>query len=91
MLTINKLQELEPMQIFAKGMVVDGTRHFNFTGKEQVLRWVAVRGGIPDWAVYVGRQDQPYEEIARSGDKVCRESNIRFLVNCTDEAFGQYR
>jgi len=55
------------------------------------LRWVAVRGGIADWAIYCHFSDKNWDWIRDSGDKVTMENHIRKLVPCTDEAFKRYR
>ena len=61
------------------------------------MRWVAVRGGIWDWAIYA---QNPYyietgvwdwQKIAEQGDKVHNENHIRKLVECDKEAFEMYR
>lgn len=79
-LTLEQLKEFKPHEIFATGLTPDG------------WGWVAVRGGIHDWAIYVdpSREKTP-EETARWGDKVHYEKVIREMVPCTDEAMEWYR
>lgn len=81
MLTIQKLKEKKP-GIFASGVGMDG---------RNIIRWVAVRGGTHDWAIYYGRLAQSQEEIKRCGDKLYTKEKIRGFVPCDDEAFGMYR
>jgi hypothetical protein len=61
------------------------------TGSGRQLRWVAVRGGAPDWKIYCHWIEKSKEEVASNGDKVCDKETIRRLVPCTDEAFKMYR
>jgi hypothetical protein len=91
MLTIERLKELPASEIFASGVVLDGTSDFNITGKPIRLRWVAKRGYIDDWAIYVGPEKWEPRRIAEYGNKVHFEKNIRYLVHCTDDAFRRYR
>jgi hypothetical protein len=71
-----------------------------------VVKWVAVRGGIHDWAIYhsmdanlckaeyFDSDDHLYAsftQIANHGAKLRSETKIREFVPCTDEAFNMYR
>ena len=76
-LTLQMLKDFEP-GIFAGGIYLSS-------------RWVAVRGGIHDWAIYIGTPDRTPEDIRSYGDKVHDETTIRKLVPCSDEAFAMYR
>jgi hypothetical protein len=78
-LTLQALKEMKPDTIFAKGVSLSG------------FRWVAVRGGIEDWAIYVGTFSQTADDIKLFGDKVYDPAIIRGLVPCDDEAFRMYR
>jgi hypothetical protein len=78
-LTLEQLKEMKP-GIFKTGEIGDyGTK------------WVAVRGGIHDWAIYHGPVDKQLEWIKRFGDKITEKTTIRSLVPCNDEAFAMYR
>jgi hypothetical protein len=90
-LTLEKLKSMEPKTIFASGLDHDSPGGVNMTGSGKAVRWVAVRGGIHDWCIYVHWSDRTIEEIRRAGDKVCDKETIRRLVPCTDEAFAMYR
>lgn len=50
-LTLQKLKELPP-GIFAKGEILDGPTGCNVANTGKMMRWVAVRGDIHDWAIY---------------------------------------
>lgn len=91
MLTIKQLKEMKPNTIFAKGEIVDSPDGININNSGKQLRWVAVRGGIHDWAIYCHLAEKEYEWIKDWGDKVHSEQNIKKLVPCDDEAFKMYR
>jgi hypothetical protein len=63
------------------------------------IRWVAVRGNAPDWAIYAMAKRETMgffsfpsdDRIAEEGDKVFDEAVIRLLVPCDDEALARYR
>ena len=78
MLTIEDLKAMKPDTIFASG-IKDG------------FRWVAVRGGIWDWAIYYQIPSWSNEEIARNGNKIHDNQTIKMLVPCDQEAFKMYR
>jgi len=53
MLTIEKLKELEPGEIFAQGVAWDRPGDLYMEGSGRKLRWLACRGkGMHDWAIY---------------------------------------
>ena len=91
MLTLQKLKDMKPDTIFATGTINDGPTGINIAHTGKTLRWVACRGGIHDWAIYV--QDESWDEqrVKDMGDKVTSENNIKKLVPCDDEAFAMYR
>lgn len=93
MLTKGDLDTMNPGP-FARGITVDSPEGCNMNNSGKPLMWVAVRGQIHDWAIYVDNFEHPsvsYELIARLGSKVSSKENIRKLVKCTDEAFNLYR
>ena len=91
MLTLQKLKDMAADTIFATGVTVDGYDAVNMYGNGDELRWVAVRGGIHDWAIYVGPSDWSEEDIKLSGDKVHNKISIKELVPCDEEALEMYR
>lgn len=91
MLTIKQLKDMPSDTIFAQGETVDGPEGVNMSRTGKRLKWVAVRGGIHDWAVYIGLDSSSFEQIRSYGDKVTGEQNIKKLVPCDDEAFSMYR
>ena len=53
LLTVEVLDFLEPIQIFATGQTVDSPEGVNMSNSGKQLRWVAVRGTINDWTIYI--------------------------------------
>lgn len=90
MLTLKMLKDMDP-GVFMTGEIVDSPDGINMMNSGQQLRWVATRGGIHDWAIYVGPASQSIEDVKDYGDKVTSERNIKKLVECDDEAFEMYR
>lgn len=91
MLTLEDLKNLEPGTIFAKGVIIDSPEGINMTRSGKMLRWVAVRGEVWDWAIYCHWATSSYEYVRDYGDKVYDGHNIKRLVTCDDEAFKSYR
>lgn len=96
MLTLQQLKDMKPDTIFAKGELVDDPDGINLARTGNKVRWVAVRGGIHDWAIYAqnphyGELNYDFDWVRRHGDKVTSEANIKKLVPCDDEAFAMYR
>ena len=91
MLTLKELKEMQPGEIIATGTANDDPQDLFMANTNRELRWVAVRGGIYDWAIYCHFADKDVEWIRRHGDKVYMESHIKKLVPCDDEAFKMYR
>jgi len=90
-LTIENLKNMAPDTIFASGVVDNSPEGIFMTRDGGQLRWVAVRGGIWDWAIYCHWSERSEDWIRARGDKVTGESNIKKLVPCNDEAFQMYR
>lgn len=118
MLTLKQLKEMKPDTIFASGIGLKEHPWFNQAksvseggtlepdGRSTKVKWVAIRGGIHDWAIYHSMDgnfvqadyfDDPIhllaskESIARRGAKLHQEEDIKKLVPCDDEAFKMYR
>ena len=82
---------MKPSTIFLKGTMVDSPDGINMGNTGKQLRWLAVRGGIHDWAIYCHLADKDWDFIRTQGNKVGGEENIKRLVPCDDEAFKMYR
>jgi hypothetical protein len=89
-LTLQMLKDMKP-GVFAKGEVDDDSTGINISDSGGKLKWVAVRGEIHDWAIYVHFASMDFEWIRKHGDKIFEESNIKRLVNCDSESFANYR
>jgi hypothetical protein len=93
MLDLKQLQILPP-GIFAQGVTVDSPEGANMSNTGNEIKWVAVRGEIHDWAIYVDNPYSPqysFQGVADMGDKVHSEETIKRLVPCDDGAFKMYR
>lgn len=117
-LTIKELKKILPNTIFGYGVGMIEHPWFNDAtpiseggtlepdGKSTKVKWVAVRGGIYDWAIYhsldanfmisdylndPNHLEVESDRIAQLGTKLCKEEDIKKFVPCDDEAFGLYR
>lgn len=93
-LTVKDLEMLSP-GIFEQGEVKNADLPVPMIEvskyPDMMLKWVAVRGGIADWAIYLLKSEFSYEQCRKIGLKTHSKENINFLVPCTKEALEQYR
>ena len=92
-LTQEDLENMEPDTMFAHGTVSNSPDGIYMTNSNigRILKWCAVRRGIPDWSVYVYWDDScDYDYVKSNGDTVSDKSNIKKLVPCTEEALKMY-
>lgn len=85
MLDLQMLEAMPAHTVFATDVTTDPRLY------KDSIRWVAVKGGVTDWAIYYHREEKSVEFICREGDKIFTKEVIRKLVECTDEVFGKYR
>ena len=85
------LKDMAPDTIFATGVSPDSPDGINMTNSGKILRWVAVRGGIYDWAIYCHFEDHSIDWIRNHGDKVHSMTTVEKLVPCDQEALEMYR
>ena len=117
-LTLKKLKAMKPDTIFVSGIGLIEHPWFNNAtpvseggtlekdGKSTKVKWVAIRGGVYDWAIYHSMDanivmanyfDDPIhlqaneERIASFGAKLHNEERIKEFVPCDDESFKMYR
>lgn len=120
LLTIQKLKDMKPNTIFARGMgwiVHPWYSPYQYERKQGAyktvsadglvqVKWVAVRGGIHDWAIYHSLDanlekadfldgekhlEASWEKIYNQGAKLHDQGVIKSFVPCDDEAFAMYR
>lgn len=93
LLTLEKLKELDKYSIIAHGITTNDPEGIYMTNsdKGRKLIWVAKRGYIPDWTIYIHWADNGLDYVLDYGDKVISPANIKKLVPCDDEAFKMYR
>lgn len=84
-LTVDDLKKMKP-GIFSTGTTNDPRLMFGLP-----VRWVAVRGGIHDFAVYYHNIDMTKEFIRDCGEKVHNMDVVKTLVPCDEEALEMYR
>jgi len=93
MLTLKKLKEMK-QGVFAQGVTVDSPEGANMANTGYKIKWVAKRGYIHDWAIYIDNPYSPqpnYEQVAKVGDKVNDREVVKRLVPCDEEALKMYR
>lgn len=93
MLTLQKLKDMKPHEIIDMGNVVNSPEgvFITDTDKGRLMTWVAKRGEIFDWAIYIHWADKSVNWVLQHGDKVKDPSNIKKLVPCDEEALKMYR
>ena len=85
MLDMKLLEAMPPNTVFSSNIVLN-KRLYN-----KPVRWVAIRGLIPDWAIYYDLAEKSIEDVKNYGNKCFTEEVIRELVPCDNESFGAYR
>lgn len=85
MLTKEMLEAMPEDTAFATGVTTDRRLH------EESVRWVAVRGGIADWAIYYHKESMGIKYIRDHGDKCFTKDIIKLLVPCDENASKAYR
>ncbi len=93
MLTLDDLKAMKPFEVFAHGTTTNDIKGMWMSPNREgdTIRWVAVRGGIHDWAIYCHFEEYPVDWIAKHGNKVWFVDDVKKLVPCDDEAFKFYR
>lgn len=87
MLTLEELEKMEYGHILGGGTIRDDR-----LWRLGAVKWIAVRGQAPDWAIYFLQDHKSFDQVLREGDKVVfNKELIRELVPCTDEVFERYR
>lgn len=91
-LTLQKLKDL-PESVFASGIVENSPEGIYMTDSDlgRELIWVAKRGQIHDWCIYLHWADNGANYAEQFGDKLRNVENIKKLVPCESEAMEMYR
>lgn len=86
-------KELPFGAVFAMGVTVNSPTELYMTDQDvgRLMKWVAKKGRIDDWAIYVQWDDWSYEEVLSNGDKLTNKTYITSLVPCDDEMMEHYR
>lgn len=90
-LTKAKLVSFALNEIFDQGLVVDNATGISIDNSDKILRWVAVKGGAQDWAIYVAHYKTSPEMTAKYGTKIHNMDNVSKLLPCTSEVLELYR
>ena len=92
-LTLQKLKDMQPGSVIASGITTNTPEGVYMSDENYgiELRWVAKRGNIHDWAIYIAKSTRSIESVLYNGDKVHSSQFIRKLVPCDDESFEMYR
>jgi len=86
-----KLIEENKGKIVHEGITTDNADGINMTGIGQLLKYVVkIRDGGDEWCIYIHTSTWTSEWIADNGDKVTSESNIKKIVDCSEEVFQLY-
>lgn len=91
MLTRKILEDMPSHTMFATGTALDTEGGLFMANTGKLLRWVAVRGEIQDWAVYAHFAHNDEQWVRSYGDKVGMEKHIKMCVPCDEEAYALYR
>ena len=85
MLTKQMLEAMPDGTVFATGVTMNEGLH------KEPVRWLAVKGGIADWAIYYHKEAMGIAYVRDYGGKCFTESIIKELVPCDEDAFKAYR
>jgi len=93
MLTLEQLKAMPKHTIFATGIVKNSPDGIYMTNNREGddLLWIAKRGEIHDWAIYIHWEEMGKDFVISNGDKVTANSYIKKLVPCDDSALEMYR
>lgn len=82
--------ETNPGQFICCGYSHDHKDGVNFQLSGKEVKWVAVKGGMGDWAIYFADLDKTLDWIKKHGYKLLKE-DVRNLVDVSDEVLANYR
>jgi len=87
---------IEHNTIFAQGIFLDDYLGYPIQETGNVVKWVAVKGDVEDWAIYyqppyLGQLVWDFQQVAEQGDKPHHPVWIGKLVPCDNAMRGLYR
>lgn len=91
MITLEIFKKLPNSQPFLIGLTIDDYTGVNLNGTGELRKFVAQKGDVDDWALYLGLPDWSYERVMEMGFKIYDKKNIMNVVNCEDEVLNLYR
>ena len=77
-------------KVLVSGLTTDNPEGINYTNSGIILRFVLKIGYGNDWTVYIGKEFQLEEEVAKIGDKVI-PSALKNIFEFDKEVEGMFR
>lgn len=94
MLTFDQFTKFKEGEVFAMGEAqntISGI-HLTFEHYGRMLKWVAKKGAVNDFAVYAKWSDtSTFDDVTNVGEKVTCLHTVKRLINCDDEVLKHYR
>lgn len=91
MITLDIFKKLPNSEPFIMGLTFDDNTGVNLDGTRELRKFVAKKGQIDDWTLYLGMPDWDYEEVMNMGSKIYDKKNIMNVINCDKEVLNLYR
>lgn len=91
MFTLKQLTNLKPHIVFSSGIFINKRDTFALGNENALIRWIAKRGMINDWAIYYHLEIHSDKWILEHGFKLHEPTHIRNLVPCDEPMFLKYR
>ena len=90
-LTAERLASFPNCAAFCVGTTVDSPDGVNMMNTGKPLKFVAVKGDIEDWAIYVHWDYHDDIYVKAQGDKVTDLEAVKRVLTCSDSALRLYR
>lgn len=91
MITLDVFKKLPNSQPFLMGLTIDDHTGVNLDGTGQLRKFVAKKGQVDDWALYLGLPEWDYDKVMDMGSKIYDKKNITNVINCDEEVLNLYR
>ena len=89
-LTMEMLNDALPGQMLLKGGIQDSPEGFFIDGTKQMLKWVAIIGGINDWCIYVSYLNLSCEELQKRGYKIMKDT-AKIVIDADKEVWERWK